>query len=114
MFLHEVAAGDRVDLVTEMARVAKPDGRLQLIDFRFGSLRGWKGPALRGISTVVERFSGHYSAYRSFRTSGGVPAVVQHAQLDVTQEKIVAGGNVAIYVVSPTSQPGSKAADGPG
>jgi hypothetical protein len=30
------------------------------------------------------------------------------------QEKIVAGGNVAIYVVSPTSQPGSSAADRPG
>ena len=41
MVLHGVPAADRTALVTEMARVAKPDGRLLFIDFRFGSLRGW-------------------------------------------------------------------------
>ncbi|MDH3397985.1 MAG: class I SAM-dependent methyltransferase [Acidimicrobiia bacterium] len=101
MVLHEVPADARTDLVTEMARVAKPDGRLLFIDFRFGSLRGWKGPTFRALSVVIERLSGHYSGYRSFKTSGGVPAVVDEAGLNIDREKIVAGGNVAIYVVTP-------------
>ena len=101
MVLHEVAADARMALVAEMVRVARPDSRLLFIDFRFGSLRGWKGPMLRALSEVVERFSGHYSGYRSFKTSDGVPGVVGKAGLGIEREKIVAGGNVAIYVVAP-------------
>jgi ubiquinone/menaquinone biosynthesis C-methylase UbiE len=101
MVLHEVPADARASLVTEMARVAKPDGRLLLVDFRFESLRGWRGPAFRAVSGLVERFSGHYSHYRTFKTDGGVPAVTKQAGLDVRREKIVAGGNVAIYLVAP-------------
>lgn len=103
MVLHEVPAEARMALVTEMARVAKPDGRLLLIDFRFGSLRGWKGPTFRALSAVIERFAGHHSGYRSFKASGGVPGVLSEAGLGIEREKIVAGGNVAIYVVAPGS-----------
>lgn len=101
MVLHEIAAVEREGFLAEMARVVKPDGRLLLIDFRFGSLRGWKGPTLRAVSETIERFSGHYSEYRSFKASGGVPAVVAEAGLGIEREKIVAGGNIAIYVVDP-------------
>lgn len=101
MVLHEVPTEARTALVAEMARVVEPDGRLLFIDFRFGSLRGWKGPTFRALSGVIERFSGHYSGYRSFKTSGGVPGVVGEVGLGVEREKIVAGGNVAIYVVAP-------------
>lgn len=101
MVLHEVPAEERAALVTEMARVAKADGRLMLTDFRFGSLRGWKGPTLRMIDVVIERLAGHYSGYRTFKTSGGVPAVVSKAGLGIVREKIVGGGTVAIYVIAP-------------
>ena len=101
MVLHEVPADARTALVTEMARVAKPDSRLLLIDFRFGSLRGWRGPTFRALSGVIERFSGHYSGYRSFKASGGIPGVVGEAGLTIVREKIVGGGTVAIYVVAP-------------
>ena len=101
MVLHEVPPDARRPLVTEMARVAKSDGRLLFIDFRFGSLRGWKGPTFRALSVVIERFSGHYSGYRSFKTSGGVSGAVGEAGLVIDRERIVAGGNVAIYVVAP-------------
>jgi ubiquinone/menaquinone biosynthesis C-methylase UbiE len=100
MVLHEVSAEERTALVAEMARVGKLDGRLLFIDFRFGSLRGWRGPTFRALSWVVERFSGHYSGYRSFKASGGVPGVVGEADFTIEREKIVAGGNVAIYVVA--------------
>ena len=101
MVLHEVPTDARTTFVTEMARVSKPSNALLFIDFRFGSLRGWKGPTLRGLSEVIERFSGHYSHYRSFEASGGVPGVVGEAGLGIEREKIIAGGNVAIYAVAP-------------
>lgn len=100
MVLHEVPTDARETFVREMARVAKPNGRMLLIDFCFGRLRGWKGPTLRALSSVVERFSGHYSGYRSFKASGGVPWVLASAGLTIEREKIVAGGNVAIYVLA--------------
>ncbi|MCP3975794.1 MAG: methyltransferase domain-containing protein [bacterium] len=103
MVLHEVPLEARVPLAIEMARVTRPGGWMLLIDFRFGSLRGWKGPTFRALSVVIERFSGHYSGYKSFKGSGGVPGLVENAGLGIDQKKIVAGGNVAIYVVTPTS-----------
>ena len=102
MVLHEVPTDARMAWVKEMARVAKPNGSLLLIDFRFGSLRGWKGRLLRSLSEVIERLSGHFTQYRTFKASGGVPGVMDEAGLDIDREKIVAGGNVAIYVVTPT------------
>jgi ubiquinone/menaquinone biosynthesis C-methylase UbiE len=105
MVLHEVPAGARVELVTEMARVAKPDGKILVIDFRFGSLRGWKGPVLRVLNRAIERLSGHYSGYRSFKSSGGIRGVVAEAGLSIEREKILAGGNVAICVVAPSASP---------
>lgn len=101
MVLHEVPAEARTALVAEMARVAKSDGRLLCVDFHFGSLRGWKGPTLRVLSWLIERFSGHYAGYRSYQAAGGVPGVVVEAGLGIEREKIVAGGNVGIYVVTP-------------
>ena len=101
MVLHEVPTHARATFVTEMARVTRSDGRMLLTDFRFDDLRGWKGPTFRAVSGLVERLSGHYSGYRSFKRSGGVRRVLTDAGLSVEREKIVAGGNIAVYVVSP-------------
>jgi ubiquinone/menaquinone biosynthesis C-methylase UbiE len=100
MVLHEVPAGERAALVAEMARVADPAGRLLLIDFRFGSLRGWRGPLGRGVTSVIERFSGHHAGYRSFRERGGIPGLMDEVGLAVEREKIVAGGTISISVVA--------------
>lgn len=101
MVLHEVPAHARSTFITEMARVTRPDGRMLLIDFRFDDLRGWKGPTFRAVSGMVERLSGHHSGYRSFKAAGGVPRALNDAGLEVEREKVVAGGNIAVYVVSP-------------
>ncbi len=103
MVLHEVPAEARPAFLAEMARVTKAEGRMLLIDFRFGSLRGWRGPALRTATAVMERLSGHYSGYRSYKASGGVPPISAAAGLEVEREKIVAGGNMALYVVRPNT-----------
>jgi ubiquinone/menaquinone biosynthesis C-methylase UbiE len=103
MVLHEVPAAERVALLTEMARVTSLDGRMLLIDYRFGSLRGLRGRTLRAMSDVIERVSGHYEGYRSFRASGGIPALLGDAELDIEREKIVAGGIMGIYVIAPAA-----------
>ena len=101
LVLHEIAQQDRGGFLSEMARVAKADGRVLVTDFRFGSMRGWKGPMMRGVSWLIERVSGHYSGYRSFKAGGGVPGVLETADLLLDEEKIVAGGNLAVYLIHP-------------
>lgn len=100
MVLHEVPADARVGLLAEMARVAAPGAKVQIVDFRFGSLRGWRGPLLKLLTAGVERVSGHYSGFRSFKAGGGVPPLVDAAGLTLEREKIVAGGNLAVYLAA--------------
>ncbi len=99
LVLHEIPWDERTDVLREMARVTAPGGRMLVTDFRFGSLRGLRGRVLRLVSWVMERISGHYGGYRSFRADGGVPAVAAKAGLDIEVEKVVAGGNMAIFVL---------------
>ena len=103
MVLHEVPAEDRREFLIEMSRVTKPEGRMLMVDFRFGPLRGWRGPLLRAATTVMERFAGHHSGYRSFKAAGGTTAALDDAGLYMESEKIVAGGNMGIYVVHPAA-----------
>jgi ubiquinone/menaquinone biosynthesis C-methylase UbiE len=77
MVVHGVPIEDRAGLLAEMARVVKPEGRLLITDFRFGSLRGWRGPFFKRVSEIVERFSGHHAGYRSFKTAGGIPGLTE-------------------------------------
>lgn len=99
LVLHEVPAEERRAFLIELARVTKPGGRILVVDFRFGSLRGWRGPVLRVATAAMERISNHYSGYRSFKAVGGAPGVLGEAGLRVEQEKIVAGGNMSIYEI---------------
>lgn len=101
MVVHGVPLEERAALLSEMARVAGAAKRILITDFRFGSLRGWRGPFYKGVSEVIERFSGHHSGYRSFKASGGLPGLVDRTGFAIAREKIVAGGNIAVYVVNP-------------
>jgi ubiquinone/menaquinone biosynthesis C-methylase UbiE len=99
LVLHEIPFDERTDVLREMARVTAPGGRMLVTDFRFGSLRGVRGRVLRLVSWVMERISGHYDGYRSFRADGGLPAAAAKAGLAIKAEKVVAGGNMAIFVL---------------
>jgi len=99
MVLHEVPAGSRSSFLEEMARVAAPNGRLLVVDFRTGDLRGLRGRVMRAVSTVIERVAGHYEHFRSFTTGGGLPVLVRALGMAIEVEKPVAGGNLAVWVI---------------
>lgn len=101
MVLHEVPAASRSPVLEEMARVSAPGGRILIIDFRAGDLRGWRGRLTRAVSTVIERVAGHYEHFRSFMTGGGLPVLVRAGGMKIEQEKPVAGGNLAVWVIDP-------------
>lgn len=108
MVLHEIPHEARPRFLEEMARVAGPDGRLLITDFHFGPLRGWRGPVNRAVSILIERFSGHYSGYRSFAATGGVPGLIAALGMAIEEEKVVAGGNLGLFAISPD---GSRAGE---
>jgi len=105
LFLHELDPHTREAAISEMSRVAKPDGSIALIDYRIGSLR-IKGRFLRAISTVAERMAGseHHTNWRTYMGNGGMPSVLGDLGLAIDREKITAGGNLAIWIVSGPSR----------
>ena len=102
MVLHEVPSDARESFIDEMARVTKPEGKVLIVDFGVRGLRGWRGRTFRAISWLIERISGHYAGYRSFRAEGGATALIERSLLTLETEKPVAGGNLALYVATPT------------
>jgi ubiquinone/menaquinone biosynthesis C-methylase UbiE len=100
LFLHELDAESRTAALSEIARVTRPEGRVLIIDYRAGSLRA-KGYVTRSISTVAERVAGrdHYRNWRAYLSSGGAPAASAQVGLTVEREKIVAGGNFAVWLL---------------
>lgn len=99
-FLHELDDAVRVAAMSEMARVVKAEGRVLIIDYRSGSLR-LKGYVTRSLSTVAERVAGkdHYRNWRMYLRTGGIPQVAPKVGLTVEREKIVAGGNLALWLL---------------
>lgn len=108
MFLHELDPPAREPALSEMARVIKPDGRVLVIDFSKGLLRG-KGLVSRGLSLAAEMAAGrtHFRNFRAFMRSGGLPPLLGPAGLNVEQERTVSGGNLAVSLLLRTAGSGS-------
>jgi len=101
LFLHELDPGTRITILDEMARVATTDGRIMVIDYRNGTLR-WKGRLSRAVSVVSERVAGrpHYRNWRTYLHGGGLPNALPDS-LTIEAEKIIAGGNLSIWILTP-------------
>ena len=99
LFLHELDPDARSEALAEMGRVTNPNGNLLIIDYRPGSLR-WKGWAWRALSMATERIAGrrHYREWRMYLAEGGMLARLPD-HLDVESERVVAGGNLAIWIL---------------
>lgn len=108
LFLHALDSESRAAALSEIARVVRPSGFVLIIDYRAGALRT-KGYITRSLSTVAERVAGrdHYRNWRAFLKSGGVATALPRVGLSVEREKIVAGGNLAVWLLRPERQQSS-------
>jgi ubiquinone/menaquinone biosynthesis C-methylase UbiE len=102
MILHELDPGVRTTILDEMLRVTDPAGRILVIDYRAGAMR-WQGHGWRAVSTLAERIAGgrHYRNWRRYLAAGGLPAIVPTGGI-IEREKIVAGGNLALWLIERT------------
>ena len=99
--LHEMPQSVRSAVIHEAKRVLKEDGRLLLIDFHTGPVRPLKGWLYKGAITLVEFIAGgeHYKNYRFFLANNGLPGLIASHGLSVDKERIVAGGNMALFLL---------------
>ncbi len=99
--LHEVSPGLRPQIVGEMARVVRSDGRLLVTDFVPGPW-SMKGRLYRPFIMSVEFAAGfdHFRHHRDFLRSGGVPGLASQVGLDIEDERFVGGGTIGLYLLA--------------
>ena len=99
LVLHELTEADRDAVIREVVRVLTPDGRLLVTDFHVGPLRPPMGWLSRAFSVSAEILARHLNRSWAFLRSGGVPAMATRHGLAVEQGRVVAGGNIGLYLL---------------
>ncbi len=99
--LHEMPAIIRIAVIDEMIRVIKPEGSLLIVDFHPGPIIFPKGWIYKSIILFFEISGGreHFRNYRNFIAGKGLPSLLSNTNLSIVKEKIVAGGNMALFLV---------------
>jgi len=102
LVLHSVPRADAVAILREGARVLVPDGRILVVDFGTEGLRFPRGWTARAITVVAELAAGprHASHSLDYVRRGGLPALVDEAQLVTLVSRPTAGGAVTIAVLA--------------
>ena len=100
--LHEMPSLIRPVVISEMARVVKHGGRILLIDYHLGPIRFPKGWMYKAIILFFEIMAGreHFRNYRDFLSRNCLPNLIFTKNLRVSNEKIVGGGNVALFLLT--------------
>lgn len=101
LVLHEMEKPVRREVLDEMKRVVKQDGRILLIDFHAGTPRPLHGWFFKIVILLSEIVAGrrHFRCYREFMSIGGLPGLIERHQLEVEERRIVGGGNMALYLL---------------
>jgi ubiquinone/menaquinone biosynthesis C-methylase UbiE len=99
--LHEMPRAVRSAVINESKRTLNEDGRILLIDFHPGPIQPLKGWLNKCIITLAEIAAGreHFKNYRDFMTNKGLPELISTHGLSIDQEKIVSGGNIALFLL---------------
>jgi len=105
--LHEMPREVRAAVINEAKRTLKEEGRILLIDFHPGPVRPLKGWLYKSLITFVEFAGGreHFKNYRDFIANKGLPAIASAHSLSVDKEKIVSGGNIALFLLRSDHRP---------
>jgi ubiquinone/menaquinone biosynthesis C-methylase UbiE len=98
--LHEMPENIRFDVVTEIKNLLKKDGRLVMVDYHPGPIRGAKGWCIKLLIFFVELAAGmkHFCNHLNFLSNKGLPAILSKHDLLVEKVKIVRGGNLAVVL----------------
>jgi ubiquinone/menaquinone biosynthesis C-methylase UbiE len=105
LMLHELTADARDAVVREMVRVVAPSGRLLITEFHPGPWQMPKGWYYRGISRLAETIARHRDRSAAFLAAGGIPEMAARLGLPIERTKVVAGGNMALYLLTPPPAP---------
>ena len=99
--LHEMSQETQSGVFREMKRLLKKKGRILLIDFKPGPLEFYQGWVSKTIIVISELAAGrkHFKNYRHFMSTGGLTALVDQQNLQVDNQKILAGGTFAVMLV---------------
>jgi len=102
--LHEMDERMRSEVIGEIKRVVKRDGRILLIDFHAGSPRPLKGWLSKLVIVLSEVAAGrrHFRNYRHFMSIGGLPRLIEESKLSIEKEKIVGDDTMALYLLRPS------------
>ena len=103
--LHEMPSQMRPAVISEMARVMKPDGRILFIDHHYGPFRFPKGWVYRAVVLFFEIMAGreHFRNHRDFLSRKGLPNLISTQNLRVVSKKIVSEGNIALFLINKVS-----------
>ncbi|HEY5702379.1 MAG TPA: methyltransferase domain-containing protein [Gammaproteobacteria bacterium] len=103
LVLHEMDDNIRYNVLKEMHRVVKQNGRVLVIDFHAGKARLPLGSLFKTIIFISEFSAGsrHFRNYRQFMSSGGLPTLIDRSQMKIEKKKITDNGTMALYLVVP-------------
>lgn len=101
--LHEIDPQVRMNILKEAKRILSNNGRLLLIDFHPGPIKGIKGVYSKILITIAEILAGkvHYKNYRQFIQSGGLPSLIGSTGYVIEDKKIVGGGTFGVFLLKP-------------
>jgi ubiquinone/menaquinone biosynthesis C-methylase UbiE len=101
--IHEMPTAVRAPVMDEIVRVTGTDGLALFIDYHPGPYRFLKGWFYRTVIYAIEFGAGweHFQNHRDFLARQGLPRLLEEHRLEVTREKILAGGNIQVVLASP-------------
>ena len=96
--LHEMSPDTRSEVLNEIKRVLKSEGRLLLIDFYPGPyepLQGWVSKIVIFLSELAAGRE-HFKNYRQFMAIRGIAPLLSQHQMETEKQSILAGGTFAV------------------
>ena len=101
LVIHEMKHPIRLAVLSEMKRVLKDNGRILLIDFHPGPIKGFEGWRTKATIFFSEIAAGreHFRNYRHFMKIKGLLPLIEENGLVVDKERVVGGGALAVYLL---------------
>ena len=96
--LHEMPPQIRLQVLNEMIRVSKREGRILLTDYHPGPLRWPWGFLYKVIILFYEISAGreHFRNYRHFLQNGGLSPLLEKLPVRIERQKVIAEGNMVV------------------